>query len=664
MKRWFVSFLVVFLLGSLGSQGIFAAEPEIQNQLYVANTADLCDGYSNCFFNDSADLQESIAITKAIDYARTNNITDAIINVLSPYEINSHTVLIDYPVTIVGKNGGWISTSNSNCTRPMFEISAQATLRDIYLTDGICNSPSRDLLIIESASPVLVEHSTFENGQTAVSYLAGAGQLTLQFNHINNNQFAVSHTNANPNAQLLLVANNITSNGTSSQVSCSGNSLVDHNFWGEDVLPSQSATGCDADDDKRLDAPIVTETTGVAARLFSLTTTFPANDFYGFKASSPNSGSLYAVNHGDSTPFIDTAGSVYHCSNFFDVFLPPSTSPSEITLSFSYRDTDDCASIIQSAAYCGSGDQTKFPLLWYDPKTLVTDKWDKTGNKPQSSVGSIYAGQETICRMASKTIEVIVDNNGRPDLLNDFLFTPFVIGYEQAAVLSFTATSAVNNINLSWTTATEFYTSGFYISRSITADGTYQNISGEVSATGSETSGDTYSYTDSTAAVDQTYYYKLVVLNSDGSVQQVIGPESAIIQPISTPTNTATATRTPTRTATPTRTPVYRSPTPFRTATSAFGTGVPIDPTLSMPTASTTPDIEQTPELDPTQEGTPTQTATYSRTPTPTVSGTPNSGLLTKTDRYSGQNRLPIFLGGIAVLGLITLLGFYIHRKH
>lgn len=266
--------------------------------------------------------------------------------------------------------------------------------------------------------------------------------------------------------------------------------------------------------------------------------------------------------------------------------------------------------------------------------------------------------------MASKTIEVIVDNNGRPDLLNDFLFTPFVIGYEQAAVLSFTATSAVNNINLSWTTATEFNTSGFYISRSITADGTYQNISGEVSATGSETSGDTYSYTDSTAAVDQTYYYKLVVLNFDGSVQQVIGPESAIIQPISTPTNTATATRTPTRTATPTRTPVYRSPTPFRTATSAFGTGVPIDPTLSMPTASTTPDIEQTPELDPTQEGTPTQTATSSRTPTPTVSGTPNSGLLTKTDRYSGQNRLPIFLGGIAVLGLITLLGFYIHRKH
>lgn len=663
-KKWLGLFLVVFLLGSLCSQGISAADPQQDNQLYVANTEALCDGYSNCFFNDSPDLPESIALIKAIDYARNNSLTDAIINVLSPYEINSHTVLVNYPVTIIGKNGGWISTSNSNCSRPMFVLSAQATLHDVYLTDGICSTPSRDLILVNSASPVLIEHSTFENGQTAVSYQSSAGQLTLQFNHINNNQFALDSLNANQNAQLLLVANNIIANGTSTQVSCTDNSLVDHNFWGAGVLPSQSAPGCGADDDKRLDAPIVTETTGVAARLFSLTSTFPANDFYGFKASSPNQVSLYAVNHGDSIPFSSDAGSAYHCSNFFDVFLPPETSPGEITLSFSYRDANDCSAIIQSAAYCGSGDQTKFPLLWYDPKTRVTDKWDKTGDKPKSSVGSIFAGQQTTCRTALNTIEVIVDNDGRPDLLNDLFFTPFVIGYEQAGLLSFTATPATNAINLNWTTVTEFNTLSFQVTRSLTSDGAYEIISNDIAAAGTPASGDSYSYADTTAAVGQTYYYELVILNTDGSIQQVLGPISTSITPQSTPTNTATITRTPTRTATPTRTLIYRSPTPFQTATSAFRTASPEDPTLALPSSSSTPEDEQTPDLSSTPEGTPTQTATASRTPTPTVSGTPISGILGKTDRYTDQNQVPFFIGGIAVVILMVLLGVYIHRKH
>ncbi len=655
MKKWLVLFLVFFLLGSLGSQGISAADFQLQNQLYVANTESLCDGYENCFFNDTTDLPESIALMKAFKFARDNSLPEAIINVLSPYQINSHTVLVDYPVTIVGKNNGWISTSSGDCSRPMFEVTAQTTIRDIFLNDGaFCNYPSRDLLVINSSSPVLIEHSTFEDGQTAVSYQAGAGQLTLRFNHINNNQFAVSSLNANPNAQLLLVANNITSNGSSTQVSCSANSLVDHNFWGTGVFPEQSAPGCGADDDKRLDAPILTETTGVAARLLNLTNTLPSTDFYGFKASSPNSVSLYAVNHGNSIPFSADAGSIYHCSNYFDVFLPPGTSPGEITLSFSYRDSNDCAAIIQSAAYCGSGDQTKFPLLWYDPKTRVTDKWDKTGNKPQTSVGSIYAGQETTCRTASKTIEVIVDNDGRPDLLNDLFFTPFVIGYEQAGLLSFTATSGANAINLNWITVTEFNTPSFQVTRSLTSDGAYEIISNDIEAAGTPASGDSYNYTDTTALIGQTYYYELVILNTDGSIQQVLGPISAAITPQSTSTQTAT----------PTRTPIYRSPTPFQTATSAFRTDLPEEPTLFLPTISDTPTVEQTPDLSLTPDETPTQTATITRTPTPTVSGTPNSGVLGKTDRYSGQKQVPFFLGGIAVLVLIALLGFYIHRKH
>ena len=279
MKKWLVAFLVFFLLGGVSAQGIFAAEPNLQNQLFVANTEALCTGYANCFFNDSPDLSESNALMKAIKYARDNNLTDTFINVLSPYEINSHTIIVDYPVSLIGKNGGWISTSTSDCSRPMFAISAQATIRDIYLNDGACNSPSRDLLVINSTSPVLLDHSTFENGQTAISYQGSSGPLTLQFNHINNNQFAINSTNADPNGKLLVVATNITSNGSPTQVSCAGNSFVDHNFWGAGVLPSQAAAGCGADDAKRLDAPIVKESTGVAARLMTLSSSLPSPDF-------------------------------------------------------------------------------------------------------------------------------------------------------------------------------------------------------------------------------------------------------------------------------------------------------------------------------------------------------------------------------------------------
>ena len=241
-----------------------------------------------------------------------------------------------------------------------------------------------------------------------------------------------------------------------------------------------------------------------------------------------------------------------------------------------------------------------------------------------------------------------------------------MIGYEQAGILSFTAIPTTNAINLNWTTVTEVNTEGFFISRSNTADGTYEKISGNIDATGSPTSGSIYSYSDTSAAVGQTYYYKLVIVNIDGSIQQTVGPKNASIPPQQTPTNTPTATitRTPTRTGTSTRTITpTRTPTPFYTATSAYKTGLPEEPTLFLPTFTNTPTIELLPDLSLTPTETSTPTSTPSRTPTPTVSGTPSSGLLGKTDRYSGENHIPFYLGGVAVLILIALLAVYIHRK-
>lgn len=671
MKKWIEIFVSLALLANLNSQAAFGFSVNQGDQLYVANTEALCAGYSNCFFNDTADLPESNALNKAIKYARDNSLSGTTINVLSPYEINSHTIQIDYPVTIAGKSSGWISTSTSDCSRPMFNVTAQATFRDIYLNDGTCSNPSRDLLIINSASPVSIEHSTLENGQTAVVYQAGTGSLTLQFNHINANQTAVNSTNTDPNSKLLMVANNITSNGSTTQVTCAGPSSVDHNFWGDGILPSQSAAGCSIDDAKRLDAPIVTEATGVAARLQSLSGSFPSNDFYGFKASSPDATNLYVVNHGNSAPFTSAAGSVHSCSNYFDIFLPSSASPSSVTIALTYRTSNDCAPLIESAAYCGSGNQTKFPLLWYDPKTRVTDKWDKTGDKPQTPLGSIFSGQDTTCRSSQKTIEVVIDNNGRPDLLNDLFFTPFVIGFEQAGILSFTATSTTNAISVNWTTVTEVNTSSFYLIRSTSVEGTYEKITGDIAGTGSSSSGGSYAFSDSSVTTGQTYYYKLVVLNTDGSIQQTTAPISAALSPQVTSTMTATATRTltltPTQTLTrtPTRTltPIYRSPTPFQTATPAFISTLPVEPTYFFPTSSETSEIEPTPDAIVTQTETPTPEETPTTTVTPTVTGTPHSGILDKTDRYSANSSIILYVVGGVVGTLSVLVILYLRRK-
>ena len=125
MKKWLVLILVFFLLESFGTQGISPAETQQTNTLYVANTEALCSyyGYTNCFFNDSTDLPESNALAKAVKFARDNTLTDVTINILSPYEMNSHFIQFDYPVTIIGKYGGWISSLVGDTSWLLFSLS-------------------------------------------------------------------------------------------------------------------------------------------------------------------------------------------------------------------------------------------------------------------------------------------------------------------------------------------------------------------------------------------------------------------------------------------------------------------------------------------------------------------------------------------------------------
>jgi hypothetical protein len=142
-------------------------------------------------------------------------------------------------------------------------------------------------------------------------------------------------------------------------------------------------------------------------------------------------------------------------------------------------------------------------------------------------------------------------------------------------ISSFKAQAQGAAIQLGWTTATEVNNVGFYVVRSTTANGSYTQITASLipSKCLGCVAGTSYSYTDSSAAAGQTYYYKLESVDSHGAKHQY-GPVST---GTSAPTATSAPSATPVRTSVPvasptpsrTNTPVPASSTPTRAATAA-----------------------------------------------------------------------------------------------
>lgn len=620
--------------------------------IYVANDQSQCAGKEQCFYNDEADTVEAIALNKAIRFAKENNLLGANIHILSPYEIRTHQVIIDFPINLIGENGGWLSTSSTICDQAMLEIKAQVTIKDIYLTDGACANPSRDLLRINSPSNVLIEHSTLVNGAIAILHKNNTGNLTIRTSEIKNNSIALRSENTEVASKLVMVANNIIGNGTP-QVRCTNNSRVDHNFWGEGILPSQAAQNCGADNKKVLGAKILSEQVGVAARLLDLSSSYPTNDFYGLSAKSTGNSRLYVVNHSDQTPFPGSnTRTLNSCGNYFDIFLPEGENPSSISLKFKFDQNQECVQAVQSLSLCGSGSSTRYPLMWFDPKTSVTDGWDNVGDTPQTEAGDIFSGQEVRCDLQSKSIEAIIDNDGRPDLLNDLHYTPFVVGYEITTVMAFRPTEDTPGIvNLDWGTGSEPNTNGFQIPRATSENGEYKKIGEVIPKKGSATNGGVYKISDNTVAPSTTYYYLLEVIDTDESVQQVIGPLKITTKADSNTTTTPTKTSTPTGTIYPTSTRIpTRTPTQFLTATSSFAT---LRPTYVTKTHTPRPEISATPEPTVPEFLKPTNLHS-TKTTRPTI----DSGLL--LDKRSKSNLEVDFSWIIFVAIIISLiLGMY-----
>lgn len=663
-----LAFAAIFLLALLlffANTDQLATNAQSPNfEIFVAENQSQCQGRSQCFYNDAPDTIEATALQKAVNFARENNLEGANIHILAPYEIKTQMVIVDFPVNLIGENGGWLSTSSSNCSQPMLKIQDKVVIKNIYISDGNCSSPSRDLIYIDSDQPVLIEHSTLELGSNAIVQKNNSGNLTIRFNDIkNNNNYAVLSENTEISSSLVVVANNIFGNGNQEQVVCQKDSSVDHNYWGENVLPTAAAKNCGADNQKVLGAQILSNKTGVAATLLKITSTYPTQDFYGFSAKSEQDTSLFVVNHADKKPFQSLANkSMTSCGNFFDVFLPEETEINSITLRFKYNKNNSCQQSVNSISLCGSGTQKNFPLMWLDPKTSVTEGWDNVGDSPKSPTGNIFDGQETRCDFQNKTIEVVIDNDGRPNLSNDLHFTPMTVGFEISAVIVVRPVETEpGNINIAWGTTSEINTSGFRIVRSETEEGPFEQIGKVITSRGSSLVGEIYDIDDSNITPSTYYFYKLEVLDTDGDIQQSIGPiriQTGAGTSTPRPSQTPVATRTlyPSQTFRPTSTRIpTRTPTPFLTATNSYRTP---RPTYVTKTPIPTPLVTRT--FTPTIPNFEKPTSFRS---TSTIRPTFFEGeMLIKKDhnpKFEIKYWIPISLGII-----IIFFGFYFYIKH
>ncbi|MDD2522196.1 MAG: right-handed parallel beta-helix repeat-containing protein [Anaerolineaceae bacterium] len=622
--------------------------------IFVANTKAQCGNIPQCYFNDDPDTPQSVALNKAMTFVRNNPGPIYRIHILSAYNIKTSTVIIDRPVELIGEDSGWLSTSSGTCTDPLLRITSAVTIRNLYITDGSCNSPSRNLVVVDSSENVLIENSTFEYGNNAIVQINNLGDLIVRFSEIKNNDgYALLSENTEITSRLQMTANNVFNNGNQPQVICQGNnSEVNHNYWGVGISATQATQGCGADNVRMLGAQIVSSPSGVQAALQSIGSTYPAADFFGFSARSDANTQLYVVNHGTAMPFPDRAlGGLTACGNYFDIFLAEGSQPANLTLRFSYSASTTCVQAIQTISLCGSGSMTTFPLMWQDVKTGVTAGWDNTGDSPKGTGGNFFPGQETRCNLQAKNIEVVIDNDGRPNLDNDLAFTPFVVGFDITAVTVLRPVEQTNaTARVNWTTSSEINTSAFKVMRGLAETGPWVQIGSAIPSLGGSLAGRTYFLDDTQVAASTTYYYLLQVIGDDGSVQQSVGPVRLIT---SGPTNTPrpTSTTRPTSTRVPTRTP-----TPFRTATNSFRTSTPTRITTTAEPSEVVL-ITATPTLEPFQKPTNLQSTETKR---PTVNP---AELLDKGKDKPANPRVILFVSGTAIVVLIVVLYFYLSRK-
>ncbi len=634
------------------TQQAFLAVPVIPTiaTIYVANDAAACNVNAPCYINSGDDQSTGIGtgLKDAID-SHPLPAQPATIVVLGNYTIKNFSVLVDKPHTIQGLSNSQITYSGTTCTNSMLKFTAGGVLQNINLNDGSCTTTNRDLLVIDSPNDVRVQSNTFTGGDDAIRVLDNSGKAVIEFNQIQNNSgYAILREAGSLTGTILATANNLYENRPGAQVDCSFLGEVEHNFWGYNASVSTAAAQCTATAGKRLGAPIALKSSGpgVQGEKVTVTTTksYAMNNQVGFQTTDINSIGMYILNHGRGTPenvpFTGgMPGSLTPCSNYYDVFLADTTTPpTNLDLFFRYDATAGCTAMVESTSYCGQTDPALFPLWWYDPATNVTDGWDTTGQSPAGTGAGGSAGQVTSCQTTPKEIQVSLDGSGRPDLLSDLNFTPFVVGLNpQSSSVIMTLFQAVPGnaqAAVQWVTSSEVNTTGFYVLRSLSESGGFERVSPLILKKGSAILGASYEYVDTGLSNGTKYYYRLEII---GTTQESNFSSVINVTPgVSTATTTATATASQTATATSTATP-----TPTITGS------VTVSPTVTV-TRTITPTRTHTPTRIPTRTRTPTRIPprpTWTRTPTrtafPTRTLTIGIGSPMPSSTTSGQSGYP-----------------------
>ncbi len=591
----------------------FAAIPvtATSSNVFVANDAAACSVNSPCYVNSGADKLYGIGtgLKDAIDSSLTP-LTPITINILGSYVIKNNTVLLDRPHTVTGANNASLGYQGGDCSQPMLNITAGASMRNLAISSTSCTASNRNLLQIESPNPVAIEGNDLTNGKDAIQIGPGnAAPVEVRYNNITFNSgygIYLSSPSSAPGTSLLdAVANNINNNRSGAQVECNGigNGVVDHNYWGAQST-SAAISQCTFTDSKRLGAAIQDNAVGPGVNAQQVTAnstlSYAFNNTIGYELSGGDSSlGLYIVNHGAGSatniPFTGgQPGNPVPCSNFWDVFLANSTTPASsdvLTLHFKYNLSSACITTIASTRFCNqTTDPSQYPLYWYE---LTAATWATTGQ---------IGGQTTTCNIDQNEIQVAIDSaTGRPNLA-DLARSPFVVGLpgepSMVVISSFTGQPGSQLVTLNWATSSEVNTNGFIVMRSTQQDTGFVEISSLIPHKGTNLTGATYQYIDQADLVNgTTYYYRLKVVNFDlttlmtGTIS--VTPIPATPTSTSTRTITPTATRTlpsptPTRTRTkfPTSTYFYKSPTPTRTPTPT--------PTSPFKTVTYTPSVTQT----------------------------------------------------------------------
>lgn len=404
--------------------------PSTEN-VYVANDASTCGSNSPCYVNSAEDLPGGIGT--GLKDALDSRSLPTTITILGNYSIKDNSILVNSADVLQGGTSSSLSYNGTQCTQPMLKVTAGATIKNLIIRDGNCSGVSRDLLVVESASPVLIERNTLTSGKDAIHVTdANSANLTVQFNQITgNNGYAIWLGPANTGT-LDAVGNNFYGNRSGTQVECNSHGKVEHNYWGAGVSTTTAASNCNVTETRRLGAPALLNQNGAGAIGSRVTVSEIKASFLnsvGFQRTGGTDFDIYLIDHGVGStiniPF--TAGSPTNlnpCSSYWDIFLADGVTPSAdtvLSLFFKYDLSTGCIATISSTRYCNQPDPVdpnQFPLYWYDPTGYPTNlSWVTTNS----------TGQTTTCQIAENEIRVDIDGSGRPGL-TDLSFLPFVVG--------------------------------------------------------------------------------------------------------------------------------------------------------------------------------------------------------------------------------------------